>query len=399
MSEGFFSDLAFTDQKEQPYLVPQCGACGLFKTCNSPKMGVTGKGNKRILILGEYPGGFEDKQNKLFIGESFNLLKRALQKNGVDLFHDCWLYNSVICAPPRRSATSQEVNYCRPNVIKVIQELNPVTIIPMGSLATHSLIGWLWKKDPGPINRWSGFQIPCQKLNCWICPTFHPVYCSKQDDPALSLWFNKHIQQALKKKKRPWSIVPDYDSMIKLVYDVDEAVSEIETLVKTGKPLAFDYENNCLKPDGRESSIVCCSVSDGETAIAYPWTEPAIAATRRMVRSPNPKIASNCKHEDRWTWALLKTRVRNWKWDTMLAAHVIDNRKAITSLKFQAWVMLGAESYDDSIKSYLHGKGGYGTNRVNDIKINKLLKYCALDSLLEVLVARKQAKYLGMELT
>lgn len=398
MSEGFFSDLAFTDRKEQPYLVPQCGACGLFKTCNSPKMRVAGKGNKRILLLGEYPGGFEDKQSKLFIGESFTLLKRALQKNGTDLYNDCWLYNSVICSPPRRAATPQEVSYCRPNVIKVIQELNPVTIIPLGSLATHSLIGWLWKKDPGPINRWSGFQIPCQELNCWICPTFHPVYCSKQDDPALSLWFNKHIQQALKKEKRPWSTVPDYDSMIELIYDVDKAVNAIEALVKTGRPLAFDYESNCLKPDATESSIVCCSVSDGETAIAYPWTEPAIAATRRMIRSRNPKIASNCKHEDRWTWALLKTRVRNWVWDTMLAAHVIDNRKAITSLKFQAWVMLGAKSYDDDIKPYLHGKGGYGTNRVKDIKLDKLLKYCALDSLLEVLVARKQAKYLGMEL-
>src|ERR1700722_2808000 len=55
MSEGFFS-LSTISSKAPPPLLPRCGACGLWKSCKSPKMKWSGKGKKKILLVGEAPG-------------------------------------------------------------------------------------------------------------------------------------------------------------------------------------------------------------------------------------------------------------------------------------------------------------------------------------------------------
>ena len=83
----------------------------------------------------------------------------------------------------------------------------------------------------------------------------------------------------------------------------------------------------------------------------------------------------------------------------MLAAHVLDNRGGISSIKFQAFVLLGQPDYDSSIKEYLKSRdpGGYGLNRVKQAPVKPLLLYCGLDSLLEYLVAKKQKKLLKKE--
>jgi hypothetical protein len=144
------------------------------------------------------------------------------------------------------------------------------------------------------------------------------------------------------------------------------------------------------------------SISTGAKGrtIAYPWTLATAEATKNYWISKGRKRASNLKFEDRWTWVKLKVRVRNWYGDTMIMAHVLDNREGVTSIKFQAFVRLGAESYDDHIKKHL--KSGKGTDQNlarENIDMVQLLTYCGLDSLLEyetlddqILELRKQYK-------
>jgi len=51
------------------------------------------------------------------------------------------------------------------------------------------------------------------------------------------------------------------------------------------------------------------------------------------------------------------------------------------------------------IKSYLRSKeeGGNALNRIREVGMESLLKYCALDSLLEWKVAMVQRRQLGLE--
>jgi len=81
----------------------------------------------------------------------------------------------------------------------------------------------------------------------------------------------------------------------------------------------------------------------------------------------------------------------------MLAAHCLDNRPGICSLKFQSLVKMGVPIYNRHLEPYLesHGDGHY--NRIQEISHKDLLTYGGLDSLLEYKLMRIQRKEMGYE--
>jgi hypothetical protein len=97
--DGFFTRSEMLQVRAPKAVSPRCGACGLFKTCNSPKMPVDGRGRAGILVIGEAPGREEDEQGRPFVGATGQLLRDTMEELGVDLRQDCWLYNSIICFP------------------------------------------------------------------------------------------------------------------------------------------------------------------------------------------------------------------------------------------------------------------------------------------------------------
>ena len=78
----------------------KCLECGLFKTCKSPKMPVTGEGRKKCLIIAEAPGEEEDFQNTQLVGRAGSLLRGRLEERGLDLDLDFWKTNALACRPP-----------------------------------------------------------------------------------------------------------------------------------------------------------------------------------------------------------------------------------------------------------------------------------------------------------
>ena len=375
---------------------PRCGACGLKMKCKSPCMPVTGDGERKILVVAEAPGETEDEKGVQLIGRAGQKLRKILRGMRIDLDSDCWKTNAVICRSVG-APTKEQILACRPNLLKTIRKLKPETIIPMGGVAVSSLIGWLWKEDVGEVSRWVGWKIPCQKLNAWICPTYHPSYVARTENdnrlgPVVEIWFRKHLKDALKLKGRPWKHLPEYAKMVRMVWEVEDVPRIVRDLIRDDLPTAFDFETNMLKPDGEKADIVTCALSNGGRTIAYPMHGPAIPATWEFLRSPLPKIASNLKFEDRWCRAILKTPVRNWWHDTMVCAHVLDNRKGITGLKFQSFVLLGQEAYDDSVAPYLKSPGSNVPNRIRKAGIGDVLKYNGMDALVTVKVAEIQRK-------
>lgn len=402
---GFFTASQVATKAPLP-LVPQCGACGLYQTCSSPKMPVSGQGAKGILLLGEAPGEHEDTRGKQFVEKTGKLLEKTLAKFGIDMRKDCWLTNALICHPPKNEIPKDEmVDWCRPNLINTLKELKPEIIIPLGAVAVESLIGWLWKESTEGIMRWAGFQIPCQKLNAWICPTFHPSFVERSEkNPVVELIWRRQLQAAVRLKGRPWYRLPDYKSQVSRVIDTFQAAHYLEQLKEHNIPIAFDYENTTRAPwSGGE--VVCCSVAwndehriVGTQSISFPWHGEAIPAMLRLLESSCPKIGQNIKHEEQWTRIGLKRKVRNWVWDTMIAAHWMDSRPGITSLKFQAFVHLGAESYDDHIKPQLKAKKGTRFNSaLDEVSLDHLLMYNALDSLYTYDIAMKQMELMEVK--
>jgi uracil-DNA glycosylase family 4 len=424
VNTGFFSPTQLASKSSVPML-PQCGRCGLYRYCDSPKMPVYGDGRRKILVVGQSPGAHEDRQHRPFSpdGDAGGLLHDMLGKLGVNLYRDCWVTNALRCRPwemskaqnvVNRTPTRLEVGYCRPFLIQALEELEPETVVLLGAEAVQSMIGWLWKDNVGTVSRWRGWRIPCQKLNAWVCPTWHPSFIMRtdygesgergddwkgdRDNETRKGIFERDLQAAFETNGRPWQEVPDYKKQVKLIHDPVQAAFYIRQFAKSSRPVAFDYENSPLKPDRSDSWISCCSMSNGKHTIAYPWLGEAVVATGEFLKSDVPKVASNMKHETRWSMRHFGFRPRNWVFDTMLAAHTLDNRPDITSVKFQAFVLLGQELWNKDVEPFFDSKGSNEHNRIKEIPLERILTYCGMDSLMEILVAKKQAKQLKVEL-
>jgi uracil-DNA glycosylase len=425
LRKGLFSAASAAPLKGHTSFVPLCGACKLHERCESPKMPVHGEGRRKVLIIGEGPGKDEDAQGRPFVGRAGQRLRRALRNVGVDLDRDCWATNAIVCRSWERNGanrdgranlapTPEQVNYCRPNVLKAIHTLRPEIIVLLGKWAIQSVIGHLWREGPGDVERWVGWRIPCQRTDAWICPTYHPSHVMRreegefgqEDDPVLSKLFEHHIGRAFAKKRRPWDGRERPNPKIEIEYSPDAAARVVESLVGHQRPVAFDLECDRIKPDSHDSRIVCCAVSDGARVVVFPWHGAVVPAMKSLLVSDVPKIGWNFKYEARWIHAKLGVWVNNWVWDGNLAAHILDNRSSITSLKFQAFVVLGQPPWDEVVSPFLRSKpdedrshGGNAVNRIKECDLAALMRYCAWDAYLEWKMWKVQSKQLGISLT
>lgn len=423
-----FSKSKALQSRKPPSLIPKCGACGLYKGCNSPKMEVSGKGRKKILVVGEAPGENEDDKGIQFCGRAGRHLEDTLMGLGIDMRRDCWLTNALICRPPdNASPTTEQIEYCLPNLRRTIKELKPVVIIPVGYPATKAVLKDPWQQTVDKISVWTGWRIPCQLYNAWICPNFHPSYILRElkqakSGTAVDLLFERHLKRAVAKTKRPWKEVPDYASQVEVLLDSNDAIPILKMFRKKGGVISFDYETSMLKPDynysranqGHVKTVSVCW--RGERTIAFPFTGPAMFDFIKLLESDCPKISHNLKFEDRWTsgnihnkWVKseddkghhepdpLHPTVKNWAWDSMVNAHLADNRRGITALDFQAFIHFGQTPWGLHISPFLHAEGSYEPNKIDQVDLSDLLLYNGLDSLLAYMITQKQRKMFGFK--
>lgn len=393
---GFFRkkdtrSLSFTQVNKS-----SCYACGLYKHVQSPKMEPCGNFKKKIMVIGEAPGEREDAEGKPFQGKTGRLLQRTLEGLGVDLFEDCIVLNAVNCHPAdNRKPSPNEIKCCRDvKVLKAINEFKPKVVLVLGDVALTSVLGVRWKAGQlGGIYKWSGWNIPDQDYKMWICPCFHPSYVERQDDPVVNLIWEKDLKRAIDCLKKRFPIYKE--PTIRYIEDLQE-LRNIDT-----ETAAFDYEATGLKPHAKGHQVVTASIAVSEDEVVsflMPEKESERGPFIEFLQSKTRKIASNMKYEDHWSHERIKSYVKNWYHDTMLWAHVLDNRPGTTSLKFQTYVRFGIISYEEDEKPFLRTPDKTSANEHNKILEllkeyggqKQLLEYNALDSIYEYRLAVDQ---------
>lgn len=396
---GFFSASSWAAKETRKDALPHCGECGLSKKCFSPRMPVTGKGRRKVLFVGEAPGQTEDRKGEQLIGDAGQLLRKVLRELHVDL-EDCWKTNAVICRPEENKIDDVYIEACRPNLLKTVAELHPKVIVLLGMSAVKGLLRGEWTRDIGTMGRWAGWTIPNALHNAWVCPTYHPSYVKRMDeDPLLMRILRDHLGAALALEDRKLQCVSvqSLKDQVEVITNPPQARLRMRDLAGKEGYLAFDYETTGLKPDRAEQEIVCCSFClNGEDTFACMIDERARSALSAVLRSERLlKIGSNNKFEERWTLKKLGHPVAAWAWDTMIGAHVLDNRPDITSVKFQAYVLLGVPDYETHVSKLLKADYPNDMNQIRKIHPEDVLLYCGLDSLLEYKVAELQWERIG----
>jgi uracil-DNA glycosylase family 4 len=326
-----------------------------------------------------------------------------MQSLGFDLFEDCLLLNAVNCKPAsRKPPEGYEVECCRKRVLEAVEEYKPKLIILLGGTAVLSLIGHRWKKDLEGISKWRGWTIPDQELGSWVCPMFHPSFVERSETTDVRVIWKRDLKQALALIDVPFprNNIP----RINILGNDISILNQIQS-----KVVAFDYETTGLKPHAKGHRIVCASVAISPDNV-FVFMMPRNPSQRQPFLNllSNPainKMAHNMKFEDIWTSVRLKHQVQSWYWDSMQAAHILDNRPRISGLKFQAYVHFGEVDYSSEISPYLKGIEDKNDNSLNRIQelidlpggVEKLMNYCAMDSIWEYRLAMKQQKLMNYD--
>jgi DNA polymerase-1 len=124
-----------------------------------------------LFFLGEAPGAEEDKVGRPFVGESGQLLNRALEEVGLDRSQIA-ICNAVACRSPGNIKPSpQYLRACKPWMVLEIGDLKPRLIVALGTIALGQVLPGI-----GQISRVRGHLFDSESYGCKVLPTFHPAY-------------------------------------------------------------------------------------------------------------------------------------------------------------------------------------------------------------------------------
>jgi DNA polymerase len=169
-----------------------CCRCGLGQSRNHLVFG-TGNPMARLVLVGEAPGGEEDRRGEPFVGEAGQLLDRILKAMHLERC-DVYICNVLKCRPPNnRDPLPEEIERCEPFLVRQLAAIKPEVIVTLGRFAAQSLL-----RSKTPIGRLRGSWHTYQGIP--LMPTFHPAYLLRNPAGKREVWEDmKQVMQRLGK--------------------------------------------------------------------------------------------------------------------------------------------------------------------------------------------------------
>jgi len=407
--QGFFDlgpapDVDLPKRKIKNGVAGGCPECKLDKCWAGSPIPYQGEGKKGILLILESPSLDAVEEEDLSLGSRLQFIRDIASRISKTFWEDCWVTYASRCPVPTENLTAFQ--FCKPKLTKLISDLKPAVIIPLGTMPIMSV---LWDNLAGRITNVSPHQffgkaIPERSLDAWVCPTYSldELRDPRRNKVERAFTFD-HLKKAwaLATKRTPFPVISEN---WEITQEEKQAVAWIKAGIKAKSAVGFDYETTGIKPHREGHRIVCASLSfkkDGQWwAGAFPWFKSTdfLSAWKELMTDPKVKRVAH-KGDFEQTW----TRFRAWgegvepywpthyEWDTCLGAHCINNN-APTGLKFEAYTRLGIAGYDAKMDQWvtkpLDGEDRNSANAFNKLyrpgpgfSMIDLLEYNAKDSL------------------
>jgi uracil-DNA glycosylase len=147
-----------------------CTRCKLSEGRNSIVFG-SGNPNADLVFVGEGPGKDEDEQGFPFVGRAGKKLTEIIEKGmNLNREQDAYICNIVKCRPPgNRDPEKDEIEACKPFLLKQLQAIKPKVIVALGKPASSTLLG-----RSVPITKERGTWHEFEGIPLML--TFHPAY-------------------------------------------------------------------------------------------------------------------------------------------------------------------------------------------------------------------------------
>ncbi len=148
--------------------VSACLRCSLHKT-RTQTVFARGNSKAKLMIIGEAPGFYEDKQGLPFVGKAGALLNKMLASIGLTS-DDVYIANVLKCRPPsNRDPAPEEINHCSGYLSQQIQMVRPQLILAVGRFAGQFLL-----KATFPLNKMRNQLHNYQGTPVLV--SYHPAY-------------------------------------------------------------------------------------------------------------------------------------------------------------------------------------------------------------------------------
>ena len=163
------------DLEDVRQMCQYCDKCELAKTRTNIVFS-GGVPNHKMMLIGEAPGFYEDKQGEPFVGKAGQLLDKIFASVGLSRQKDVYICNTLKCRPPdNRDPLPEEKEACRAFLDAQIEILKPRIILLCGKVALSSMLN----TNVGITKvRGKWFDGP---FNSKMMPIFHPSYLLRND--------------------------------------------------------------------------------------------------------------------------------------------------------------------------------------------------------------------------
>jgi DNA polymerase len=149
-----------------------------------------GAPDSRLMVIGEAPGGEEDRAGKPFVGPAGQLLDRMLGSIGLDR-RTTRIANVVPWRPPgNRTPTDAEIALCLPFLHRQIALIRPRGLLLLGTVAARALLAPPEREWGIGRLRGTWRQVNIDGLNAPLpaLPTFHPAYLVRMPAAKALAW-------------------------------------------------------------------------------------------------------------------------------------------------------------------------------------------------------------------
>jgi uracil-DNA glycosylase family 4 len=151
-----------------------CRRCGLAAGRTQVVFGA-GNPEADVVFVGEAPGFHEDVQGLPFVGAAGKLLDDLLATIGLAR-SQVYIANVIKCRPPgNRAPTPEEVETCKPYLLRQLDIIAPRVVCTMGNYATQLITG----KRTG-ITKLRATPVRAEKF--YVFPLFHPAAALHRGD-------------------------------------------------------------------------------------------------------------------------------------------------------------------------------------------------------------------------
>jgi DNA polymerase len=165
-------------------LLEKFDGCGLKATATRLVFS-DGAPDARIMLVGEGPGGDEDRIGRPFVGRAGQLLDRMLAAIDLDR-SKVYIANVVPWRPPgNRTPTPQETTICLPFIRRQIELVAPKLLVCLGGSAAQTLLGL---KEGITRTRGQWFDYAMGDAVIKALPMLHPAYLLRQPAQKRAAW-------------------------------------------------------------------------------------------------------------------------------------------------------------------------------------------------------------------